>query len=84
MLLKQAMQFIMIRGGDMSVTLQDFRTYDLMDELEIRGYRIFDKNEETHGITNSLVDRIFNARRCGQPYEHLLDQFLYEQTGRAV
>lgn len=68
----------------MSVTLQDFKTYDLMDELEARGYSIFDKNEETHGISNSLVDRIFNARRCGQPYEHLLDEFLYEQTGRAV
>ena len=68
----------------MSVTLEDFKTYDLIDELEIRGYYISDKNEETHGVTDSLVDKIFNARRCGQPYEHLLDQFLYEQTGRAV
>lgn len=70
--------------SELNITLNDYKTYDLMDELEARGYRIFDKNEETHGISNSLIDRLFNARRCGQPYEHLLDQLLYEHTGRAV
>lgn len=68
----------------MSMTLEDFKTYELIHELEDRGYSIFDRDEVTHGDSDSLIDKIFHARRQGKPYEHLLDQFLYEQTGRAV
>jgi hypothetical protein len=65
--------------------LQDVKTYDMIEELEYRGYTIRETDYTmSHGDTDSLIDKIFHARRQGRPYEHLLDQFLYEQTGRAV
>jgi hypothetical protein len=81
--LLQAMQFIMIHGGNMK--LEDVKTYDLIDELEARGYTVRETDDGvSHGDTDSIVDKIFHARRQGKPYDHLLDQFLYEQTGRAI
>ena len=41
---------------DVDVDIDDFATDDLIDELEYRGYVVFDKNHEKARETN--VDRI--------------------------
>ena len=64
---------------DVEVDLEDFDDQDLIDELERRG-----KYNPTHGDSGTLIDKIYHARRQGQPYEHLLDELLYMKTGRAV
>lgn len=68
----------------MSVTLEDFKTYDLIEELEVRGYTVRDVDDVTHGISDNLIDKIFHARRQGKPFDHLLDEYLYQMTGRAI
>ena len=65
--------------------LRDIKSYDLIEELEYRGYRVTEENDYvTYGDGDGLIDKIFHARRQGKPYDHLLDQFLYEETGRAI
>jgi hypothetical protein len=65
--------------------LQDVKTYDMIEELQERGYTVRETDDLfSHGDTDSLIDKIFHARRQGKPFDDLLDQFLYEQTGRAV
>ena len=64
---------------EVEVDLEDFDDQDLIEELERRG-----KYNPTHGDSGTLIDQIYQLRRLGKPYEHVLDQLLYEQTGRAV
>jgi hypothetical protein len=64
---------------EVEIDLDDFSDKDLIDELESRGtYTPF------MGDADVLIDKIFHARRQGKPYDHLLDQYLYEVTGRVV
>ena len=64
---------------DVEVDLEDFDDQDLIEELERRG-----KYNPSYGDSGTLIDQIYQLRRLGKPYEHVLDQLLYEQTGRAV
>ena len=64
---------------DIEVDLEDFDDEELIEELERRG-----KYNPTMGDSDELIDKIFHARRQGKPYEHLLDQYLYMMTGRAI
>ena len=64
---------------DIEVDLEDFDDEELIDELERRG-----KYSPSYGDSDELIDKIFHARRQGKPYEHLLDQYLYMMTGRAI
>jgi hypothetical protein len=63
----------------------DFSDEELIDELNFRGYSVIDVtkdgNDDNGGV---LLDKIYHARRQGKPYDHLLDQYLYEVTGRVV
>jgi hypothetical protein len=68
----------------MSQTLEDFKTYDLIEELEMRGYVVRDVDDVTHGLGDSLIDKIYHLRRQCKPFDRELDQYLYEMTGRAV
>jgi hypothetical protein len=63
---------------DVEVDLEDFDDEDIIDEMERRNLNM--RGE----CGDELINKIFHARRQGQPYEHLLDQFLYEKTGRAI
>ena len=65
---------------DIDVDLEDFDDEDLIEELERRGKDM----SYTFGESEELIDKIYHARRQGKPYEHLLDQYLYIKTGRAV
>ena len=64
---------------EVEVDLEDFDDQDLIDELERRG-----KYNPTHGDSGTLIDQIYQLRRLDKPYEHVLDQLLYEHTGRTV
>lgn len=66
---------------EVEVDLGRFDDQDLLQEIAERGLT-FDSS--THGNSDTLIDKIFNARRCGKPYEHLLDEYLYLMTGRAI
>jgi hypothetical protein len=64
---------------EVDVDMSEFDTEDLIEELELRG-----KYSPTMGNTEELIDKIFNLRRLGKPYERELDEYLYMRTGRAV
>ncbi len=64
---------------EVEVELSDFDDEDLIEELELRG-----RYAPTMGNTEELIDKIFQLRRLGKPYERELDEYLYMRTGRAV
>ena len=64
---------------EVEVELSDFDDEDLIEELESRG-----KYSPTMGDSDELIDKIFQLRRLGKPYERELDEYLYIRTGRAV
>ena len=64
---------------EFEVELSDFDDDELIDELESRG-----KYSPTMGDSDELIDKIFQLRRLGKPYERELDEYLYIRTGRAV
>lgn len=64
------------------VELDDFDTDDLVEELEKRGLKILDSNVQGDG--DSLIEKIWQARREGRPFDHLLDEYLYQVLGRAI
>ena len=64
------------------VELDDFETDDLVEELKKRGLKILDETVQCDG--DSLLEKIWQARRLGKPYDHLLDEYLYRVLGRAI
>ena len=64
------------------VELDDFETDDLVEELKKRGLKNLD--EAVQGDGDSLLEKIWQARRLGKPYDHLLDEYLYRVLGRAI
>jgi len=64
---------------EVEVELSDFDDEDLIEELELRG-----KYSPTMGDSDELIDKIFNLRRLGKPFEQELDEYLYIRTGRAI
>ena len=61
---------------EVDVDLSDFETEDLIDELESRGVGPYDSTE--------LVQKIWIARRNGKDYHTLLNDLIYNVTGRIV
>ena len=69
---------------DVDIYLDEIDTDDLIEELESRNVATQNIGRPVGGNGDGIVDKIYHARRLGQPYEHLLDQFLYQVTGRAI
>lgn len=65
---------------EVDVSLEDFDTYDLIDELERRG-RGFEVQSST---PTELVTRIYEKRRLGQDYQSELDELIYVAIGKVV
>ena len=63
------------------VSLSDFDTCDLIDELESRGER--DPNILLSDITD-IIKEIFQKRRVGCEYQIELDQLIYQALGRIL
>ena len=64
---------------EVDIELSDFDDEDLIEELESRG-----KYNGTMGNSDELIDKIFQLRRQGKPYERELDEYLYMRTGRTL
>jgi hypothetical protein len=65
---------------EVDVSLDDFDTDDLLDELASRG-----KSFSVPGtLPSELVSKIYELRRLGKNFEQELDELIYIVTGRAV
>ena len=65
---------------EVDVDLEDFDTYDLIEELEKRG-KGFEVDSET---PTELVTAIYLKRRLGQDYQRELDELIYVAIGKIV
>ena len=63
---------------EVDVTLDDFDTDDLLEELERRGNLPIEGSEDAKAI----LEQIYYLRRQGQAYEHLMDSLMYSVLGR--
>lgn len=66
---------------EVDVSLSDFDTEDLLDELDSRG------SLPTEGDVDAkeLVNKIWLKRRVGNhDYQHELDQLIYQVLGRVI
>lgn len=60
---------------DVEVYLSEIDDSDLVDELEDRGYAIFDKQ-------SNLLLAIYEKRKLGQDYSKDLDELFWQVIGR--
>jgi hypothetical protein len=67
---------------EVDVDLSDFETDDLIEELEERGQNM--GNGTGPYDSKELVEQIWMRRRNGQDYNYLLDQLIYNVTGRII
>jgi len=65
---------------EVDVSLTDFETEDLIEELESRG------SLPVEGSSNAkeLVEQMYQLRRLGKAYDHLMDNLFYSVLGRVV
>lgn len=64
---------------EVEVSLDDFDTDDLIEELERRGSGVMiGSGQET------LLEKIYLLRRVGQDYQRELDELIYNGLGRIV
>lgn len=47
-------------------------------------YKTAEVDIELSDFDEELIDKIFQLRRLGKPYERELDEYLYIRTGRAI
>lgn len=62
---------------EVEVSLSDFDTDDLIEELEHRGTLPTDASK-------NIVYEIWMNRRIGKPYEDLLDKLIYDILGKTL
>ena len=63
---------------EVDVNMEDFSDEDILEEVEIRGLNI------DGGNYDELINKIFQLRRLGKPFEQELDEYLYLKTGRII
>ena len=63
---------------EVDVNMEDFSDDDILEEAEIRGLNI------DGGNYDELINKIFQLRRLGKPFDRELDEYLYLKTGRIV
>ena len=64
---------------EVDVSLEDFATDDLVEELELRGSGTMDM-----GNGRELLEKIYLLRREGRDYQRELDELIYAGLGRIV
>ena len=64
---------------EVDVSLEDFATEDLVEELELRGSGTMDI-----GNGRELLEKIYLLRREGRDYQRELDELIYAGLGRIV
>ena len=64
---------------EVDVSLSDFDTKDLIEELESRG-----KPPECDLDSKEIIESIYLKRRFGKDYQQELDQLIYQVIGKIV
>ena len=64
---------------EVDVTLSDFETEDLLEELESRGSGVMD-----YGDGREVLEAIYLKRRLGKDYQTELDQLIWLGLGKIV
>ena len=62
---------------EVDVDLSDFETDDLLDELK-------EREVVYTGGSAGIINEIIKCKYRGQPYDHLVDDLIYETTGKIV
>jgi len=65
---------------EVDVSLSDFDTEDLIEELESRGNLPIEGNTDA----KELVESMYLKRRNGKDYQQELDQLIYRVLGKIV
>ena len=65
---------------EVDVSLVEFDTDELLEELESRGAL----PPEGNANAREIVEQIYYLRRQGQAYEHLMDSLMYAVVGRVI
>ena len=65
---------------EVDVSLSDFDTEDLIEELESRGNLPIEDNTDA----KELVESMYLKRRNGKDYQQELDQLIYQVLGKIV
>jgi hypothetical protein len=69
--------------AEVEVSLEEFDTDELIDELESRGV-----DYNTNGVDGDemreVLDQIWQKRRIGQDYQAQLDKLIYGVLGKVV
>jgi hypothetical protein len=65
---------------EVDVELHDFDTDDLLEELESRGALPVEGSYDA----KALVEQMYQLRRLGKQYDHLMDNLFYSVLGRVV
>lgn len=68
---------------EVEVDLSEFDTNDLIEELEDRGIDVV-TSEDYEDSLKEQVENIYLARRNGQSYDELLDDLIWQVTGRII
>jgi hypothetical protein len=64
---------------EVDISLEDFDTDDLVEELESRGHTIDDEFD-----IKDVLTALYEKRRTGQDYQAELDELIYQGLGRIV
>ena len=65
---------------EVEVELTDFDTEDLVEELESRGALPIEGSYDA----KELVEQMYQLRRLGKAYDHLMDNLFYGVLGRVI
>ena len=71
------------RTVNVDIDLCDFDTDDLIEELENRGYAC-GESVEVENEGRGLLNKIWQNRREGKPYDLELDQLIYLVLGKVI
>ena len=67
---------------DVDVDLCDFRTSDLVEELESRGETV--TSGPVSDEARTIIENLYQKRRLGKDYQSELDQLIYLSLGRVI
>lgn len=59
------------------VDLDEFDDEDLLDEIASRGMTVSSNSQQ-------IITQIWQLRRTNQPYDHLMDELIYDTIGKLV
>lgn len=76
---------------DIDVDFDDLDTKDLIDELQDRGYHVYEGDRPASVATpadpslyRQLIEQIYHQKRQGKPVEAELDRLIYDVLGRVI